>query len=96
MLIYVSNKALYSAQVSKINCAKWIKHDIILTVQVKTMLGGVPVPTAWWVLELWMEERPPAVEVSCEYSEQAAADRLRGVDLQLGDWAWGSCLITRA
>jgi hypothetical protein len=33
------------------------------------MLGGVPVPTAWRVLGLRMEERPPAMEVSCEYIE---------------------------
>jgi hypothetical protein len=29
-----------------------------------TVLGGVPVPTAWRVLGLRMEERPPAMEVS--------------------------------
>jgi hypothetical protein len=29
----------------------------------------VPVPTAWRVLGLRMEERPPAMEVSCEYIE---------------------------
>jgi hypothetical protein len=33
------------------------------------MLGGVPVPTAWRVLGLRMKERPPAMEVSCEYIE---------------------------
>jgi hypothetical protein len=33
------------------------------------MLGGVPVPTAWRILGLLMEERPPAMEVSCEYIE---------------------------
>jgi hypothetical protein len=48
------------------------------------MLGGVPVPTAWRVLGLRMEERPPAMEVSCEYIEWAAADRQQGVVLQLG------------
>jgi hypothetical protein len=31
------------------------------------MLRGVPVPTAWRVLGLQMEERPPAMEVNCEY-----------------------------
>jgi hypothetical protein len=35
----------------------------------KILLGGVPVPTAWHVLGLRMEERPPAMEVSCEYIE---------------------------
>jgi hypothetical protein len=31
--------------------------------------GGIPVPTAWRVLGLRMEERPPDMEVSCEYIE---------------------------
>jgi hypothetical protein len=31
----------------------------------KSMLGVVSVPTAWRVLGLRMEERPPAMEVSC-------------------------------
>jgi hypothetical protein len=34
-----------------------------------SMLGGIPVPTAWRVLGLRMEERPPDMEVSCEYIE---------------------------
>jgi exonuclease III len=33
------------------------------------MLRGVPVPTAWRVIGLRMEERPPDMEVSCEYIE---------------------------
>jgi hypothetical protein len=33
------------------------------------MLGGIPVPTAWRVLGLRMEEWPPDMEVSCEYIE---------------------------
>jgi hypothetical protein len=33
------------------------------------LLDGVPVPTAWRVLGQGMEERPPAMEVSCEYIE---------------------------
>jgi hypothetical protein len=33
------------------------------------MLGGVPLRTAWRVLGLRMEERPPAMEVSCEFIE---------------------------
>jgi hypothetical protein len=32
-------------------------------------IGGIPVPTAWRVLGLRMEERPPDMEVSCEYIE---------------------------
>jgi hypothetical protein len=52
------------------------------------MIGGVPVPTAWSVLEMRMEERPPAMEVSCEYIEKAAADRQQEVVLQLGGWVW--------
>jgi hypothetical protein len=34
-----------------------------------SMLRGVSVPTAWHVLGLQMEERPPDMEVSCEYIE---------------------------
>jgi hypothetical protein len=33
------------------------------------MLGGFAVTTAWCVLELLMQERPPAMEGSCEYIE---------------------------
>jgi hypothetical protein len=36
---------------------------------IDAMLGGIPVPTAWRVLGLRMEERPPDMEVSCEYIE---------------------------
>jgi hypothetical protein len=53
------------------------------------ILGGIPVPTAWSVLGLRMEERPPDMEVSCEYIETAVADRKQGVVLQLWGWAWG-------
>jgi hypothetical protein len=42
---------------------------IIIYNMIETMLGGVPVPSAWSVLGLRMEERPPAMEVSCEYIE---------------------------
>jgi hypothetical protein len=41
----------------------------------------VPVPTAWRVLGLRMEERPPAMEGSWEYIEYAAEDTRQGVDL---------------
>jgi hypothetical protein len=58
------------------------------------MLGGVPVPRAWPVLGLRMEERPPAMEVNCEYIELAAADRRQGVVLQFGGWEWGLKPIT--
>jgi hypothetical protein len=57
-------------------------------------LGGVPVPTAWPVFGLRMEERPPAMEVSCECIEYAAADRQQGMVLQLGGWAWGQQRFT--
>jgi hypothetical protein len=33
------------------------------------LLGGFPVTTSWRVLGLRMEERPPAMEDSCEYIE---------------------------
>jgi hypothetical protein len=47
-----------------------------------SMLRGFPVPTAWRVLGLRMED-------SCEYIGKAAADKRQGVVLQLGVWAWG-------
>jgi hypothetical protein len=53
------------------------------------MLREVPVPTACRVLGLRMEERPPDMEVSCEYIEEAVVDRQQGMALQLGGWAWG-------
>jgi hypothetical protein len=40
-----------------------------VVIAINSMLGGVPVPTAWRVLGLRIEERPPAMEVSCEYNE---------------------------
>jgi hypothetical protein len=45
---------------------KWdYKKIYILNVTLfQPMLGGVPVPTAWGVLGLRKEERPPAMEVS--------------------------------
>jgi hypothetical protein len=33
------------------------------------IIGGFPVSTAWRVLGFRMEERPPAMEGSCEYIE---------------------------
>jgi hypothetical protein len=45
------------------------KNEINTKVYVVTMLDWVPVPTAWRVLGLRMEERPTAMEVSCEYIE---------------------------
>jgi hypothetical protein len=47
----------------------------------------VPATTAWHILRLQIEERPPAMEGSCEYIE-AAVDKRQGV-LKLGGWAWG-------
>jgi hypothetical protein len=46
-----------------------------------------PVTTAWCILRLRMEERPPDMEVSWEYIEQADADSRQGVVLKLGGWA---------
>jgi hypothetical protein len=42
---------------------------IIIIIIIVAMLGGIPVPTAWLVLGLGMEERPPDMKVSCEYIE---------------------------
>jgi hypothetical protein len=38
----------------------------------------VVVTRAWRVLGSGIEGRPPAMEVSCEYTEEAAADRRQG------------------
>jgi hypothetical protein len=54
----------------------------------------VPVTTAWRVLRLRMEERPPDMEGSCEYIEQAVADSRQGVVFQLGGWAKCYQLLT--
>jgi hypothetical protein len=35
----------------------------------QTMLGGSLVTTAWRVLRLWIERRPPVLEGSCEHIE---------------------------
>jgi hypothetical protein len=48
------------------------------------MLDGFPVTIAWRILGLRMEERPPAMEGSWEYIEQAAADKRQWMVLQLG------------
>jgi hypothetical protein len=49
-------------------CPDILNFNLKKNVQ-SSMLGGVPVPTAWRVLGLRMEERPPAMEVSYEYIE---------------------------
>jgi hypothetical protein len=46
-----------------------VETDYELNIVPCFMLGGIPVPTAWRVLGLRMEERPPDMEVSCEYIE---------------------------
>jgi hypothetical protein len=61
----------FFAQVSnaKINYFKHIPTTMIIIfgrVIHYAMLRKVPVPTAWHVLRLRMEERPPAMEVSSE------------------------------
>jgi hypothetical protein len=42
---------------------------IYTLVYIYIYIYGIPVPTAWRVLGLRMEERPPDMEVSCEYIE---------------------------
>jgi hypothetical protein len=54
------------------------------TVPITAMLGGALVTTTWRILGLWTEERPPAMEVNCEYIKKAAADKRQGVVFQLG------------
>jgi len=53
------------------------------------MLGGSLVTTAWRVLRLRMEGRPPDTEGSYEFVEQVITDSRQGVVLQLGGLAWG-------
>jgi hypothetical protein len=67
-------------------CEPYYERFCISPIQIirRAMLGGVPVPTAWRVLGLRMEEWPPAMEASCEYIEEVVADITRG-----GPPAWG-------
>jgi len=48
-----------------------------------SMLGGSLVTTAWRVLRLRMERRPPDTDGSCECIEYAVADSRQGI-LQFG------------
>jgi hypothetical protein len=50
------------------------------------MLGGSLVTAAWRVLRLRAAggDKPPDMEGSCEYIEQAVAGRRQGVVLKLG------------
>jgi hypothetical protein len=43
-----------------------------------TMLGGILVTTAWRVLKVRMEERPPAMEGRCEYIEKQPRSNDKG------------------
>jgi len=45
------------------------------------------VVTAWHVFRLRLEERPPNMEISCEYIKYAVAYSRQEVVLQLGVWA---------
>jgi len=67
-----------------------IQHHCYITSVVETasMLAGSLVTTAWRLLRLRMEERPPDMAGNCEYIEQAVADKRQGVVLPLGVWAW--------
>ena len=44
------------------------------------------VTAEWQVLTLLLEERPPDMENSCEYTEQIVVGRRPVVILYLGDW----------
>jgi hypothetical protein len=46
-----------------------ITRITFLNLHLKHILVGSLVTTAWRFLGLWMEEQPPAMEVSCEYIE---------------------------
>jgi hypothetical protein len=71
---------MYSAFVlpsTKENCYIRTECEIKITDEDgQSMISGVPVTTAWRVLGLRMEERPPNMEGSCEY---AVADSRQGV-----------------
>jgi hypothetical protein len=74
----------------KLKKANHLKYHILLINM--TFISddrSVTVTTAWCVLGLRMQERPPAMEGSCEYNEKVAVDKRQGVVLQLGKWAWG-------
>jgi hypothetical protein len=62
----------YTIKPDKVNISRDIMR-IQLTCFLKyvsdLLVRGVPVPTAWRVLGLRMEEWPPAMEVNCEYIE---------------------------
>jgi hypothetical protein len=53
----VNKQRLHKSHIERFNLKKLNKVE------------GTPVPTAWRVLGLRMEERPPDMEVSCEYIE---------------------------
>jgi len=48
------------------------------------MISGVPIITAFGVVSLRIEERPPDLDGSCGYIQQAVAYSRQGVVLQLG------------
>jgi hypothetical protein len=50
------------------------------------MLGGFPVTTAWRVLGLRMEERPPAMEVAAYIWNKQPRTNDRGRSSSLGIW----------
>jgi hypothetical protein len=50
-------------------CYSWLQGVLGVLKAIGIITGGIPVPTAWRVLGLRMEERPPDMEVSCEYIE---------------------------
>jgi hypothetical protein len=63
----VNGVVLLSSDKIPFVCGATLSTRIKITSLEVHMLGGVPVPTAWRVLGLRREERPPAMEVSCEY-----------------------------
>jgi hypothetical protein len=68
--LQLQNMAAYTPLRNGNNSIKYQNdNNINIIVIIHSMLGGIPVPTAWRVLGLRMEERPPDMEVSCEYIE---------------------------
>jgi hypothetical protein len=61
----------------------------IFNIRFKSMLGGSPCHHGMTRPRVADGRDGHQLEVSCEYIEQAAADKRQGVVLQFGGWAWG-------
>ena len=55
-------------------CRIWHNFAMLFLFIAALLDKRVSVNTAWRVLRLRMEERPPDIEDSCEYTEKVVAD----------------------